>query len=326
MKKVTVVIPNWNGMEYIRVCLDSLRAQDTEDFETIVIDNASSDGSDRVIEEEYPEVRLYRMPENLGFAGGVNEGIRLTETPYVLLLNNDIECDPSFVKNLLSAIEKSPKIFSVSARMISYRNRGLLDGCGDLYTVLGWGMQRGVGQKISDPKYLKPAKVFSACAGAAIYSMEIFREIGLFDTDHFAYLEDVDVGYRARIYGYQNLYEPSAVVWHWGSGSSGAVKYSDFKVRLSARNNIFLCYKNMPLFYRILNAFPLYLGRVLKRSFFKKNGFLKAYNEGIREGFDRQKDMKKVPWQGKHFLNYLRIELELIGNTFIYASEYLKRR
>ena len=100
MKKTTVVIPNWNGIDYIRVCLDSLRAQDTDDFEVLVIDNASADGSDLVVEEEYPEVRLARMPENLGFSGGVNEGICRTETPYVLLLNNDIECDPGFVRNM----------------------------------------------------------------------------------------------------------------------------------------------------------------------------------------------------------------------------------
>ena len=325
MKKVTVVIPNWNGMEYIRVCLSSLRAQDTDDFEVLVIDNASKDGSDRVIEEEYPEVRLLRMPENLGFAGGVNVGIQETKTPFVLLLNNDIECDPSFVRNLTAAAEKSERIFSVSSRMINYRERELLDDCGDLYTVLGWGAQRGVGQKVDDPKYLKPCKVFSACAGAAIYRMSVFDEIGLFDTDHFAYLEDIDIGYRARIYGYENRYEPTAVVYHWGSGSSGAVKYSDFKVRISARNNLWLCYKNMPLFYRGLNAFPLWLGRTVKRRFFRKEGFLEAYDEGLKEGCEKRKQTKKVPFSMKHFGNYLKIETELIKNSFIYMAEYLKR-
>ena len=325
MKKTTVVIPNWNGIDYIRVCLDSLRAQDTDDFEVLVIDNASADGSDRVVEEEYPEVRLARMPENLGFSGGVNEGIRRTETPYVLLLNNDIECDPGFVRNMTRAIEEDTRIFSVSARMINYRERELLDDCGDFYTVLGWGAQRGVGQKVTDPRYLRPAKVFSACAGAAIYRTAVFSEIGLFDTDHFAYLEDIDVGYRARIYGYENRYEPTAIVYHWGSGSSGAVKYSDFKVRISARNNIWLCWKNMPAFYRGLNAFPLWLGRTLKRRFFKNLGFEKAYDEGIREGYEKRKGTKKVPYSWKHFGNYLKIECALIGNTFVYLSEYLRR-
>ncbi len=325
MKKTTVVIPNWNGIDYIRECLDSLRNQDTDDFLTLVIDNASEDGSDLVIEREYPEVRLERMPENLGFSGGVNEGITRTETPYVLLLNNDVACDPGFVRSLTEAIEKSPKIFSVSARMVNYRERDLLDDCGDLYTVLGWGAQRGVGQKVTDQRYLKPEKVFSACAGAAIYRTEVFSEIGLFDTDHFAYLEDIDVGYRARIYGYENRYEPSAVVYHWGSASSGAVKYNDFKVRISARNNIYLCYKNMPGFYRGLNAFPLWLGRALKRRFFKGLGFQEAYDQGIREGYEKRKSTKKVPYSPKHFLNYLRIEGELIGNTFVYFAEYLRR-
>ena len=326
MKKVTVVIPNWNGMDYIRVCLDSLRKQDTDDFSVLVIDNASEDGSDLVIEQEYPEVRLERMPENLGFAGGVNEGIRRVESPYVLLLNNDIECDPGFVSALTKEIEKNAKIFSVSSRMINYRERELLDDCGDIYTVLGWGAQRGVGQKVTDPVYAKPCRVFSSCAGAAIYRMSVFAEIGAFDTDHFAYLEDIDVGYRAKIYGYENRYCPEAVVYHWGSGSSGAVKYSEFKVRISARNNIYLIYKNMPAFFRGLNALPLYLGRKIKRRFFVGIGFSGAYDEGIREGYEKRKTTKKVPFQWKHVGNYLKIELELIGNTFIYTREYLKRR
>ncbi|MBR6322420.1 MAG: glycosyltransferase family 2 protein [Lachnospiraceae bacterium] len=325
MKKVTVVIPNWNGIKYIRVCLDSLRKQDTDDFAVLVIDNASEDGSDKVIEEEYPEAELHRMPENLGFAGGVNEGIRLSKTPYVLLLNNDIEAEPAFVRALTEAIERDERIFSVSARMVNYRERNLLDDTGDLYTVLGWGAQRGVGQSTEDPRYLKPCRVFSACGGAAIYRKSVLDEIGAFDPDHFAYLEDIDLGYRAQIYGYRNMYEPGAVVYHWGSGSSGAVKYSDFKVRISARNNIYLCYKNMPLFFRGINALPLLIGRTLKRRFFKKEGFLEAYDEGIREGYEKRKGTRKVPFSWKHLGYYLSIEAQLIGNTFVYIYEYSKR-
>ena len=105
MKPVTVVIPNWNGMEFLNTCLGALRLQDTEDFTVLVIDNASEDGSVSFIRENYPEVRVEVMPENLGFSGGVNEGIRLSETPYVLLLNNDTEVTPGFVSGLLKAIE-----------------------------------------------------------------------------------------------------------------------------------------------------------------------------------------------------------------------------
>ena len=326
MKSVTVVIPNWNGREYLKTCLDSLKNQDTDDFEILVIDNASEDGSAEFIRENYPKVRLLSEESNLGFSGGVNEGIKNSETPYVLLLNNDIEADPGFVRNLTAAIEKDDRIFSVSSRMINFRERELMDDAGDLYTILGWAFQRGVGQKTSDSRYLKPQKVFSACGGASIYRRKVFDEIGLFDLKHFAYLEDLDVGYRALLAGYRNMYEPSAIVYHIGSGASGATKYSDFKVRISARNSIYVPWKNMPFFQRILNAPFLALGRVIKRRFFKKLGFSAAYDEGVREGFETRGETDRVPFSRKRFFRYFYIEFLLIYNTFVYAADYFRRR
>ena len=325
MKSTTVVIPNWNGMEYLETCLNSLREQDTEDFEILVVDNASEDGSAAFIRTHYPEVRLIVNETNLGFSGGVNTGIEASRTPFVLLLNNDVECDRHFVAALTEAIRKQPKAFSVNPKMVNFRERTLLDDCGDLYTVLGWQAQRGVAQRTDDPKYNRPAKVFSCCAGASIYRREVFDRIGLFDLMHFAYLEDIDVGYRALLYGYCNLYEPSAVVYHVGSGSSGAVKYSDFKVRISARNTIYVAYKNMPAFQRALNALPMWVGRKLKQRFFRSLGFEKAFCEGVREGMQTRKNTKKVPFRWDRFLRYCRIEGMLIGNTFTYLSEYRRR-
>ncbi|MBQ6550550.1 MAG: glycosyltransferase family 2 protein [Lachnospiraceae bacterium] len=324
MKKATVVIPNWNGMKFLKACLDSLLIQDTDDFEVLMIDNASEDGSAEFVRAEYSSVRVDVMPENLGFAGGVNEGILRSETPYVILLNNDTECAPGFVRALIAAADRDPRIFSVSARMVNFYDRTLMDDAGDLYTVLGWGAQRGVGQPVSDRRYGKPKDVFSACGGAALYRREIFSEIGLFDPDHFAYLEDIDVGYRARIYGYRNVYEPDAWVYHVGSGTSGS-KYNDFKVRLSSRNALYLVYKNMPLFQRIVNAPALALGRQVKKRFFSKLGFSEAYNEGIQEAKAKRGDLKIVPYTKAHLPNYLRIEAELIGNTAVYVTEFLRR-
>ena len=311
VKKTTVVIPNWNGMQFLHDCLESLRRQDTDDFTTLVIDNASEDGSVEYMRENYPEVRVEVMEKNLGFSGGVNEGIKRSESPYVLLLNNDVECDPSFVRCLTEAIEKDERIFSVSSKMVRFRERTLLDDAGDLYTVLGYQAQRGTGQPVDDPKYNRPARVFSACAGAAIYRKSVFDKIGLFDLMHFAYLEDIDVGYRAMIYGYKNVYEPSAVVYHVGSGASGAVQYSEFKVRLSARNNQYLLYKNMPGFFRVVNFLPLLVGRAVKKR--------------LKEARAERKNLKKVPFSMSHVWNYVRIEFLEIGYAFVYVSEYLKR-
>ncbi|MBR5739071.1 MAG: glycosyltransferase family 2 protein [Lachnospiraceae bacterium] len=326
MKSVTVVIPNWNGMKYLKTCLDALRNQDTDDFETLVVDNHSADGSVAFIRENYPEVRLLIHEENLGFTGGVNAGIEASKTPFVLLLNNDTECDPGFVRNLLQAIQKDPKIFSVSSKMIRFYERNTLDDAGDYYTALGYQAQRLTGYPVTDKRASKPCKVFSSCAGAAIYRRLVFEEIGLFDPNHFAYLEDIDVGYRAMIYGYRNLYEPSAVVYHVGSGTSGAVQYTPFKVMLSARNNQYLLYKNMPPFFRGLNALPLALGRAVKRRFFSKLGFREAYEEGLAAASEHRKDLKIVPCDFVRFFRHVRIEGLLIVYAFRYAGEFFGRK
>lgn len=325
MNQVSVVIPNWNGKELLRICLDSLSRQTYKDFSVLVIDNASTDGSSEMIVSSYPSVSVHRMEENVGFASAVNEGIKASSAPYILLLNNDIECDEHFIEEMVRAIESDEKIFSVSAKMIRYRERELLDDCGDLYTVLGYQLQRGTGQPVTEKRYQKPAFVFSSCGGAALYRRDGFSRIGLFDPMHFAYLEDIDIGYRAQIYGYRNLYEPKAVVYHIGSASSGGTLYNDFKVRLSARNNQYVLYKNMPLFYRVLNALPLWIGRTVKKRFFRKKGFLDAYLDGLREARDNRPKLKRIPFQWSHLFSYIRIEHYLIVNTFIYVRDYLSR-
>ena len=199
----------------------------------------------------------------------------------------------------------------------------LMDDAGDMYCILGWAYQRGIGQSVK--KYGRSRRVFSACAGAAIYRREVFEQIGYFDEMHFAYLEDLDVGYRARIYGYDNVYCPAAVVYHVGSGTSGS-KYNAFKVKLAARNSVYLNYKNMPLPQLVLNAAPLALGMAVKRGFFKKIGFEKEYMEGLKEGFSTVKRCRKVPFCREHLKNYLQIEMELIAGLFIYTWEFASRK
>ncbi len=322
MKKVTVVIPNYNGINYIKKCMDSLQNQTFKDFEILVVDNCSVDGSYEFIKENYPDVMLIPMDKNYGFSIAVNVGIKKSRTPYVILLNNDTEVDKDYVGELYNHISKSKKIFSVSSKMISYNERDIMDDAGDLYTIIGWGFQRGVGQNID--KYNEPCRVFSACAGAAIYRRDVFKKIGLFDKMHFAYLEDIDVGYRAKIHGYRNEYCPSAKVYHIGSATSGS-KYNDFKVKLAARNSIYLNYKNMPVFQLMINALPICAGTLLKYMFFVKKGFGKAYKEGIKEGFKTMSECKKVKFKPRNIINYFAIEAELIKNTFIYVKEFMDR-
>lgn len=318
---VTIVIPNYNGLHFMEPCFAALKAQTCRRFDILVVDNASTDGSIPWLKEN--QIPTIFLETNRGFSGAVNEGIRACTTPYVILLNNDTEVHCRYVEEMVKAIEGSPDIFSVSSKMIQLHNKELMDDAGDMYTVLGWAYQRGVGQPSKG--YQKSRRVFSACAGAAIYRKAVFDEIGLFDVKHFAYLEDLDVGYRARIHGYHNVYCPSAIVYHVGSGTSGS-KYNSFKVKLAARNNIYLNYKNMPVLQLILNAPALAVGIFLKYRFFKKMGFGNDYKEALKEGFKTAKTCKKVPFSVKHLGNYIGIQWELIAGTFLYVYEFTKRK
>ncbi len=320
-EKVTIIIPNYNGLKFMEPCFKALRAQSDQNFELLVVDNGSTDGSVSWLKDH--KIPSIFLEENTGFSGAVNIGIQESVTPYVILLNNDTEPEPDYVREMVKAIERSPKIFSVSSKMIQLYHKDLMDDAGDMYSVLGWAYQRGVGQKSSG--YKKACRIFSACAGAAIYRREVFGKIGGFDEMHFAYLEDMDVGYRARIWGYENWYCPKAVVYHVGSGTSGS-KYNSFKVKLAARNNLYLNYKNMPLLQLILNLIPLLAGMAVKYLFFRRIGFASDYIEGVKEGIRTLKKTKKVRFQLSRLGNYIRIEGELIFGTFLYVWEFLKRK
>lgn len=304
-------------------CLSSLSKQTYKNFHILVVDNASSDGSIEYMEENYPDIELIKLQKNYGFSKAVNIGIQHSRTPYVILLNNDTTVDTRYVEEMVKAIEKSPKIFSVSSKMIQMYHPELIDSAGDLYTLLGWGVCRGCGRPVSN--YKKYDEIFTACAGAAIYRCSVFDEIGYFDENHFAYLEDIDIGYRARIYGYYNMYCPTALVYHVGSGTSGS-KYNSFKVKLAARNNLYLNYKNMPALQLVLNFIPLAIGYFVKYLFFCKIGFGKDYKEGFIEGLQTAKLQKKVKFQFKHLGNYLVIEIDLIKYTFDYIKDWFSRK
>lgn len=321
--KVTIIIPNYNGKHFLQPCLESLSKQSYREFDLIVVDNHSTDGSVQFMKEYYPKVKIIALDRNRGFSAAVNTGIRHATTPYVILLNNDTTVDSHFVAELLRTIRKSPRIFSVSSKMIQMYQPELIDSAGDLYTLAGWGICRGTGRPVSN--YTKPDKIFSACAGAAIYRRSVFRKIGLFDESHFAYLEDMDIGYRARIYGYENRYCPRAIVHHVGSGTSGS-KYNSFKVKLSARNSVWLIYKNMPLPQLALNIVPLTAGYILKTLFFYKIGFGKDYLQGVKEGIQSIKHCKKVPFRFQHVFSYLKIEMDLVIYTVDYARDWFNRK
>ncbi len=316
--KTTIVIPNYNGIQYLPDCLASLREELKENpAEVVLIDNGSTDESVFYIRDQFPEFELVTLKENTGFCKAVNLGIRKARTPYVILLNNDTIVKPGFVKALEGALDRKKRAFSVSACMLDMKEESLLDNAGDLYCALGWAFARGKGRKAEE--FDRFAEVFSACGGAAIYRKSVFEEIGYFDENHFAYLEDVDIGWRAAICGYRNYYEPGAKVLHAGSGASGS-RYNAFKVNLASANSVYMIGKNMPLPQIILNLPLLAAGFCIKYLFFLKKGFGALYFKGCIRGFQKcfgeEGREHRVPYKKEHFIHYFRIQLKLWKNIY----------
>ena len=336
MNKVTVVIPNYNGLRFLGPCFAALAKQTFRDFCCLVVDNASTDGSQeylRGLETPFP-LKLICLPENTGFSGAVNEGIRAAESPYVILLNNDTEVFPDYIEQLAGALgaDASGRLFAVSPRMLQLHDPGLLDDAGDGYTLLGWAYQRGVGRPAGTAAYEREASVFSACAGAAIYRRDLLEELALapgeyFDLLHFAYLEDLDVCFRARVRGFRVSYCPGAKVLHVGSGTSGS-KYNSFKVRLAARNNVWLNVKNMPPLMLLLNLPFILAGVLIKQCFFLRRGFGRDYAAGFFEGIKRVPELsaRRTRFRFQYLPNYLLLELLMLRDTFSYAGDLVMRK
>lgn len=304
--KSTIVIPSYNGIHYLEDCLKSLKR---ENAHIIVIDNGSTDGTFDVVSEKFPEVEVISFSINTGFCRAVNAGIVAAETKYVIFLNNDTVVEPGFVAELERVMEQDRKIFSASAKVISMQDKDKIDDAGDLYCALGWAFAIGKGRP--EKEYQESYPIFASSGAAAIYRRCIFQKIGILDENHFAYLEDIDLGYRAQIYGYRNVFAPKARVYHAGSASSGS-RYNRFKTDLSSRNSIYLIYKNMPLLQVLLNLPFLLLGFGIKTLFFLHKGFGKTYLCGLAKGLylctRPEAIRRKVPYEHRHFPAYCRIQ------------------
>jgi len=286
MSEAAVIIPNWNGMKYLPGCLDSLQRQRFTDFSVYLVDNGSEDGSADYVQTHYPHVHLIRLSENTGFCHAVNEGIRADDSPFVILLNNDTVAAPGFVGELVSAIRARSDAFACQAKMLSMHEKGVIDDAGDLYCALGWAFSRGRGKASSS--CVRSDRIFSACGGACIWRRSVLEQIGLLDESHFAYLEDVDISWRAARAGFHCYFAPKAAVLHAGSASSGS-KHNAFKVKLTARNSIWIIRKNMPVWQRVLNLPFLMAGFAIKMVYFARKGLCREYLQGLAEGLSPMK-------------------------------------
>jgi GT2 family glycosyltransferase len=241
--KVSIVIPSWNGRRHLEKCLPAVFAQTFPYFEVIVVDNASTDGSVELVQRRFPQANLIVNKSNLGFAAANNIAIRATSAPYVATLNNDTQVEPGWLDELMGGMTSDAKLGMAASKILYMQPPHLIDSAGIGISRAGLAWNRNNGRQ-DDPREVEPYEVFGPSAAAALYRRAMLDEVGLFDEAFFAYYEDTDLAWRARLMGWGCLYVPTARVYHAHSATSR--QGSSLKRYLLSRNEMWTILKNYP--------------------------------------------------------------------------------
>lgn len=291
----TVVVLNWNGLEHLPECLASLRRQTFRDFNVLLVDNGSTDGSLEWVRREFADVALLPLERNLGFAAANNRAIEKCQTPWIALLNNDTEADPGWLEALMHAAESCPDAAFFASQVRLFDQRHLLDSAGDGMPIAGAAFK--IGHLQSAQLYSQPRYVFGASAAAALYQTAMLRELGGFDEDFFCIYEDGDLNLRGQLQGYRCLYVPDAVVYHKVNAS--LARHPDQVVFYGQRNSEWLVWKGLPssLLRKYLPLRMLYF--LVSLSYFGLRGKLSVFLRA-----------KWAAWRGRKAILGKRAELQ----------------
>ena len=281
--QTVVVVPNWNGLDFLADCLNSLVAQSARNFSITVVDNGSTDGSCELVQNQYPSVKLIRRDKNYGFTGGTNPGIQdaiACGAAYVALLNNDAVADKNWLQFLVETADQDQQLGSVTSKILQFGAERKIDSTGDFYSSWGLPFPRGrdeidQGQFDADEQQC----VFAGTGGATLFRTRMLCEIGLFDQDFFAYYEDIDLGFRGQLSGWKAAYEPRALVYHRVHGTSARIP--NFTRYHTHKNAIYVYHKNMPakLWWKYLPCFLVGMAAMAATSLRRRqfSPLLKAY-------------------------------------------------
>ena len=323
---VSVIVVNWNGREFLGECLQSLSQQSFADYEVILVDNGSTDGSIEYLQSHFPGfVRVLRNEKNLGFAGGNNQGIKIASGKYIVLLNNDAKADRHWIEELVKAAEEDRQAGMLASKIYLQGGPKIIDNVGHL--IYRDGLNRGRGRlEVDHGQFDLKEEVLFPSGCAALYRREMLEEIGLFDEDFFAYGDDTDLGLKGRLAGWKCLYIPGAVVYHRYSQSSGP--YSPLKAFYVERNRVWIAIKFFPLstllkspYYTLLRflfqGYGAFTGRGAAGKFSQQYSrflllrvLLEAYAAalwGMPNMWRKRKEMKKL----------IRVSREEILNWFV---------
>lgn len=272
--KVSIVIPNWNGLQFLKICLSSLEKQTFKGFEIIIIDNGSLDGSKEFISRNYPKIILISLDKNIGFSPAVNLGIKQAKGEYIFLLNNDTKVEANCLEFLVKALKSHHDVGMVAAKMLQFHNPDLIDSAGDYIDAVGHANNLGYGEKDSK-KFNKPKYIFLVTGGGSIFKKEVFEKVGLFDEDYFAYMEDVDLSLRAQFAGFKGYFEPRAIIYHIHKATSNRNKA--FTEYLQYRNMTMTVLKDFPgkLFFQDFNWLKILLVNLNTIRYLTSKGYIK---------------------------------------------------
>jgi N-acetylglucosaminyl-diphospho-decaprenol L-rhamnosyltransferase len=243
----TVIVVTWQGAHLLPPCLDALaRQQGPRSAHVVwVVDNASTDGTDRLLAERYPQVRVLVNARNEGFGGGCNRALREVATPYAVLLNNDARPEPGWLDALMATFEEpeAADIGAVTAKVLLSGADRVVNNAGNVVRTDGYAYDRGYGET-DGPPYDEPADVFGFCGAAAALRMAALRDVGLFAADFFLYYEDTDLSWRLQLAGWRVRYQPAAAVSHLHSASTD--QRSALFAFCNERNRLVMLVRNAP--------------------------------------------------------------------------------
>ena len=252
--KLTIQIVTYNSLKFLEDCLESLLNQTFKDFQILVIDNYSTDGTTNFLKEKYPGVFIFRNSKNVGFAKAHNQGFTLIKSDYVLVLNPDVILEPDFIQKLLAVAEKKKTGFSFGGKLLKIKTGDqelgekiktkIIDSTGLKISPSFQVADRGEGEE-DKGQYDKKKDVFGISGACVLYRREIFKKIGFFDEDFFAYKEDVDLAWRAQLFSFSSFYVPEAVAYHYRQApKERRLSQTPLISFYSFRNGLFLILKN----------------------------------------------------------------------------------
>ena len=285
---ISVIIVNYNAGDRLQKCLEHIERQTFTNFEVLIIDNGSEDGSVENLNFPTLDMTLTLAGENLGFAAGNNRVAKAAKGEWLAFLNPDAYADPNWLEEFVGATQRYPDVAAFGSTQIDALDETRLDGTGDVYHILGIAYRGHFGWDVEHIP--EDSEVFAACAAAAFYKAQTFQDLGGFEERFFCYGEDVDLGYRLRLSGGRTVQLKEAIVRHEGSAISG--RHSDFTIYHGHRNRIWLTYKNTP-FWFYWPFLPLhFLANLYLLIRAPKAGITRPYLKGLIHGYKGLRQFK----------------------------------